>query len=856
MHPEIHAHTPGRQRHPGAHIAFAAFGAFAACAAIPASAQEALPPPQAQAAAAEIDIPAQPLDRALTALARQSGARIVFSTALTEGWAAPAVRGRLTVAQALQRLLASSGLVARQTGEGGGYTVVGTAAAATATAGATLAEVKVTAAAENVGRTEGSGSYAAQAVGKGQVALRDVPRSVSVLTRQQLDDQQITTLDAAVEQLPGVTLAPSTTGYMASSYYTRGFKVTSILVDGSPSSVWNDYDTSSNTGMAKYDNVQLLRGPDAVFSGSGQPSGAMNLVRKKPLAEPHLKYRVSAGSWNNYQGEVDVTGKIAETGNLRGRLVAAYNDRQYFFGGADRQLSTLYGTLAADLGERTELTVGMSHDRNEGSGRDGAPHLPRYATGEPLPVPRGLGYTRWSFTDAHSTNAFASLRHDFGASWIGHLNASRTASSLRTNVSSYNGAVNPRTGTGSYLYEGTWAEGEHKVTAIDGYVTGQFDLLGRRHRLIAGADHRDSDNVTDLYYGTAGRVDINDWRTVNPDALLPRNARGAFDGTMASRTREQGAYANARFELGRGWSTTLGGRYSRIRIQRPGGSTWDSDGQPYIATNQSSGNFIPFYALAYELSPHWSAYFTVARSFEDQSNYYTESGRPLSPTTGRSFELGVKGEHWDGLLQTNLTVYRSRRDNFAVRVSDPSGFDVPGRSCCYSGDGRFLAQGIEAEVSGKLAQGWQVNAGYTYDDNETSYGASDGTRYASYTPKHIFKLASRYDLWGSLAGWTVGGGVRAQSSFFKSGTVSTWNPTGGRDGAGAFDGPAVAYRFTEPGRAVWNLFVEHRLSKSLTLALNINNLFDKRYFSAVGNTAGGNIFGEPRSVGLTLRGQL
>jgi len=413
-------------------------------------------------------------------------------------------------------------------------------------------------------------------------------------------------------------------------------------------------------------NVQLLRGPDAVFLGSGQPSGAMNLVRKKPLAEPHLKYRVSAGSWNNYQGDVDVTGKIAETGNLRGRLVAAYNDRQYFFGGADRQLSTLHG----------------------------------------------------------------------------------------------------------------------------------------------------------------------------------------------SRTREQGAYANARFELGRGWSTTLGGRYSRIRIQRPGGSTWDSDGQPYIATNQSSGNFIPFYALAYELSPHWSAYFTVARSFEDQSNYYTESGRPLSHTTGRSFELGVKGEHWDGLLQTNLTVYRSRRDNFVVRVSDPSGFDVPGRSCCYSGDGRFLAQGIEAEVSGKLAQGWQVNAGYTYDDNETSYGASDGTRYASYTPKHIFKLASRYDLWGSLAGWTVGGGVRAQSSFFKSGTVGTWNPTGGRDGAGAFDGPAVAYRFTEPGRAVWNLFVEHRLSKSLTLALNINNLFDKRYFSAVGNTAGGNIFGEPRSVGLTLRGQL
>lgn len=139
----------------------------------------------------------------------------------------------------------------------------------------------------------------------------------------------------------------------------------------------------------------------------------------------------------------------------------------------------------------------------------------------------------------------------------------------------------------------------------------------------------------------------------------------------------------------------------------------------------------------------------------------------------------------------------------------------------------------------------------------TDYGASQGQRLSTAAPRQIFRAWSRYRLpaaWGDWSRLAVGGGVRAQSSFYAAGTIRTWNPTGGTDGTGAWDGPNTPYSFTEPGRAVWGLFAEYRLDPRWSLTLNVNNVFDKTYFANVGTTASGNRYGEPRNVLLTLRG--
>ena len=807
------------------------------------------------AAEQDYDIVAGTLDSVLNEFSGRAGVLLAFDAGLTSGKTSHGLKGRYSVTSGFVTLLSGSGLQV-QTNTDGSYSLA--PAPATADGVTLMHAVKVEGQMLSEQSTENTLSYTAPAVSVGSKlpqSLREVPRSISVISQQQLQDQRITTLDEVMAQMPGVTSVPGGTGYAATSYYSRGFQITSVMVDGSPAAAWSGQDTSSNTGMSKYDSVQLLRGPDGIFSGNGEPSGSINLVRKQPLDHFQLKYALSAGSWDNYYGELDVTDKLIDSGRIRGRFVAAYNDRQFFYDGADRQIATLYGSIAADLGRATTLTAGLSRDQDRGSGRDSAPGFPRYADGSPIPIPRRQGYTDWSFKDTDSENYFVSLDHAFNESWKLRANVSRSESDFATNVSSYNNATDPLTGTGSYLFQGTWAEGEFSTTAIDAHLSGDFEWLNRTHRVVIGADHRESKNYTPLYYSTAGRADITDWSNTDPNDLLPTNSRGDIDWAWIGATRQQGLYGYADLQIIGALNLVLGGRYSNYQVKNGNGDVSTGMRPPYLTSNDISGIFTPYYALKYAISEHWSTYFAAAESFEDQSTYFTEDDKPLDPTRGRSFELGIKGEHWDGRLNSNLTVYHSRRDQYRVQVSTPpESFDRPGRSCCWSGDGEFLSEGVEVEVSGQILRSWQLNGGYTYDDNETKFGANDGLRVASFTPKHIFRVWTRYDLPGVLSSWTVGGGVKAQSSFFRSGTVRAFNPTGGADGTGAYDGAAVPFQFTEPGRAIWNAFVEHRLPAQMTLALNANNVFDKRYFRSVLNNSGGNIYGEPRNLMLTLRG--
>ncbi|THU05092.1 TonB-dependent siderophore receptor [Lampropedia puyangensis] len=822
-------------------------------AASPVAAQTATP-----AATQRYAIAAGSLESVLTQFLSQSGVLLAADPQLTQGVQSPGLQGSYDVRTALASLLNGTGLQAVPDANGGyALRLLTNTSNASHGSGTALPEVVVTAA--NLGEaTEGSNSYVAQAVAVGNKtaqSLRETPRSISVLTRQQLNDQQIQNVDSALEQMSGVTVIPGS-GLKSSQYYARGHQITNFSVDGSPGASYHANDTTVNAGMAKYDNIQLMRGPDGLFSGSGGPSGTINMVRKRPTDQFRLTGTGSIGRWSNYYGDIDVGGPLNEAGTLRGRFVAAHNDREYFYDGAHRQISTLYGIVEADITPDTVLSFGASFDREGGSGRSTPPGFPRYSNGVPLPVPRSQGYTSWSFADSESKNAFATLEHSFNADWKARVNASHTVSEVNTNSSSYVGSVNPITGLGAQMFPGSWAESDFTTTTGDAYVSGRFNALGRQHQVLVGGDYRHSNGKYWLFSSTATQQPITDWSYVDPNALLPHNSQGN-PGTIASgKTKQIGLYANLKSQIYGPLHAVIGGRYASyeyVSFNRQATEAFNPK-----TTNKSNSIFTPYYALTLDLSDTWTTYFSTSRGYQDQSNYYTADLEPLSPSTSRSYELGIKGELLDGRLNASAAVYRSTRDNYAVRESTATDFDVPGRSCCWRGDGKFLAQGIELDIGGEVAPGWQVSGGYTFDDNKTEYGSADGQRFASYTPKHILRLWTSYQLREQLSGWKIGGGVRAQTNFFRNGTVSTWNPTGGTDGTGAFDGPSETYAFTEPGRAIWSTFVEYRFNRNWTAALNIDNLFDKTYFQSVGDTRNwyndGSFYGEPRNVRFTIRG--
>lgn len=152
---------------------------------------------------------------------------------------------------------------------------------------------------------------------------------------------------------------------------------------------------------------------------------------------------------------------------------------------------------------------------------------------------------------------------------------------------------------------------------------------------------------------------------------------------------------------------------------------------------------------------------------------------------------------------------------------------------------------MDIEISGEIVKGWQILAGYTFNDNETKGG--DG-RFSTITPKHLFKLWSSYELRGILNGLKLGGGVTAQSSNYQEGSARTFNPA-----TGLYDGPSVDYAFTGPGRVLVDLFAQYRLNKHWSANFNANNVFDKTYYETVGTNTRGNFYGRPRNWMVSIR---
>lgn len=824
-----------------------ALGAAAAAPAVPA------PSATPDAHVQRYQIAAGSLDQVLNAFASAAGVLLSTDAALTQARRSGGLLGDYTVPGGFERLLREHGLQAVPDAHG-----VYSLRPLPAGDATTLPAVKVESYLQPDVMTEGSGSYTAARVTAGSKAaqsLREIPRSVSVIGREQLNDQRITTFAEAMAQLPGVTTSfGGGDPHAAPGFHARGYAITNINVNGSPST--NIAASHGMEGMAKYDNIQLLRGPDGLLSGDGQPSAVVNLIRKRPLREFQLNTTVSAGRWSNYLGEIDLTGPLSSGGAVRGRAVVAYNDREYFFDGGDRQLATYFGTVAVDVAPQTVLTFGASLDRNEGRGLEYAAFQPRYVNGDPVPAPRSFGYGRWSFYDRENEEFFASLEHRFSDGWAATVNASRTDFSLRSHANTTTGAVDPVTGLGAKMKRGVFGEASGETTSVDAFIDGRFDALSRSHQLVIGINHQKIESYWAGYDGDPVWADVVDWARDNPDTLFPDDSTFTKPDvpywSTPSETRQKALYATGKFELVSAVHLILGGRYSDYDFRSTYLSAWNGTG---VSSKKEGGtHFTPYYGLVYDFAKHWSAYVTTVESYEDQSNFFTVDRKPLDPTTGRSVELGFKGEHLDGLLNSNLTLYRTERDKFAVRTSTDPDFQSAGQACCYSGDGEFVSQGVEIDVSGQLLPGLQVNLGYTYDDNETRYGANDGKRQASHTPKHMFRAWGRYQFARVLPALALGGGVQTQSDSFRNGTVNTWNPAGGESGTGAWDGPSVPYEFVAPGRAIWSAFGEYRVSPQWTAAVNVNNVFDKHYYARVGNTNEGNVYGEPRNLLVTLRG--
>lgn len=795
-----------------------------ACSAGPGQAQTvAAEPAAAQAEAARsYQIAAGALDEALASFAASAGVSITMPPALVQGRTTPGLQGRHTVREGFARLLAGSGLEAVG-GSGGVYTLRAMPAAATGAAaageGTTLAEVRVTAQAERSGATEGTGSYTQTGPSRTatglNLSLRETPQSVSVMTRQRMDDFKLETLTDVMEQTPGIGVYRQNN---ATDFQARGTSV-NLQTDGMAqvTSGWY-YLTStlySLDDMAEIDRIEVLKGSSGLVVGKGNYGATVNMVRKRPTREFQASVRANAGSWDTYRAQADLSGPLNEAGTLRGRLVASGMDAASFRDHEKSNSKMLYGALEADLTPDTLLNLGLTYRQREARGIGTTQPIQRYTrAGAEVPwMPRSFNTgAPWGGYEQDALNIFGSLEQRLARDWTASLKFSYQDASMDDMFA-------------GFLYDrdranfGRWRNMKNDNWTVNLDVKGSFDLLGRSHELLAGAGisrFRGSVQMPLNAQTLTPLADLGTSFAQGGGALPQPDTGGWIYGDNRFSQKQRYVYAAARFHVADPLQLITGLRVTRYeeRDTTPYWWNWDM---------KENGVFTPYAGLVYEVHPNVSLYASYANIFQPQTAQ-DEQGRTLAPEQGNTYEVGAKGEFFDKRLNAGISHFWMKTKNTA----EESGGLTPGGDTAYRAVSAATRRGWELELSGELARGWQAQGSLVQQNSSLTS--------ASQYPKYQFKLGTTYRFdGGALRGLTVGAATRWQ----------------GRTAVGN-----SAATLAQRGYALLDLMARYQVDKHLSFSLNVNNALDKHYLAGLTNFSAIGLYytwGAPRSVNVGMR---
>ncbi|MGR3993467.1 TonB-dependent siderophore receptor [Pseudomonas sp. 1121_17] len=787
-------------------------------------------PAQEQGAARAFAIGPGSLTEVLGRFASAAGAAISFDGRQTAGLQSPGLNGQFSIGEGFARILAGSGLQAEAQADG---TYVLRAAPATGSAmelGATTINGQVLGA-----TTENSGSYTTGAVtiGKGEHSLKETPQSVTVMTRKLLDDQNLNTIDQVMEKTPGITVYDSTMG--GKYFYSRGFRMSGqYQYDGVPLDMGNLYvqADSFSSDMAYYDRVEVLRGAAGMMKGAGGTAGGVNFVRKRGLAAAHTDVTLSGGSWDNYRGQVDTGGPLNASGTLRGRAVIAQQSRHYFTDDASRKDQVYYGALDFDLGPDTTLGLGIAYEDVDANPCWGG--VPRYRDRSDLKLSRSTCLDpSWNTWRSQRTTVFSDLKHQFNDDWQLKVASVYSKNTQDIKYAFASGAVTPGVDTTGML--GSMYDYDQVDYGLDAYVDGKFAAFGRQHELVFGANASRADK--DDFYSVAFLPQRQN--VFNPDKNIPEPDDSYFidnasrGGPVKSVTKQKGVYSTLRLKLADPLTLVVGGRVSWYSSETD--SEFLNGVAPQYSRSRETGQVTPFAGVLLDLNDNLTAYASYSDIFTPQGNYRDEAGSALKPLVGQSYELGIKGAWFDGRLNSAFNLFRTLQKDQAQ--TDYFSSCPSSDGYCYVNAGKVRAQGFEAEISGEVIERLQLMAGYTYTQTKTldDIDASlNGAAFNSYVPRHVLRMWGEYALGGALERFTVGAGVNAQSDNFRL-------------------SPASGEKITQAGYAVWNGRIGYRIDDTWSLALNANNLFDKRYYATIGTEAFGNYYGEPRNFMASVK---
>ena len=647
------------------------------------------------------------------------------------------------------------------------------------------------------------------------LTLRQTPQSISIIDRTFIDSFGLDTVADVMQFAPGIQAQQAETDRFF--FRARGRDVTNFQFDGVPIA-YNSFFSEALADSVIFERVEIVRGATGLLTGAGEPSAAINLIRKRPKAEDGGYASVGIGSWSNYRFEADHSQTVTEDGNVKARVAMAYEEGESYVDLSEKENAQIYAVVTADLTTQTRLTVGADYsERNPKGSMWGA--LPLfYSDGtqaDDLPVSTTTA-SLWNRWDRESTNVFAQFEHAFDNGWDVQLDVEHREGEMDGYLLFFPGFPDKDTGMGLNPSP-THYVSDREQTSFRLLASGPFELLGREHQLTAGGLYAEQDIVA-TSFGTTDTIVVPSLFEWGNGVPRPDFSDTPKYGTTESIT-QKGVYAAAQFSVTDELTAILGNRITTYETE--------SGGPPWATSDyKNSGVNTPYLGLVYDVTDIISTYASYTEIFQPQQARDVNN-ELIGPVEGSNAELGVKGDFFNEALTASFAVYKVKEDNLAI--NDPDNTDpLPGTTVFPSiGVDGAESEGYELELNGKPND--SLNIFFSYTHNEST--DRDGSNFAPYLPEDMVKASVLYMATDAL----------------KFGVNANWQSEISNPGAGP-----NGETFNQDSYSVVNAMANYQVGKNLDLSLNVNNLFDEKYYSSIDFYNQG-FFGAERNVELSLK---
>lgn len=633
-------------------------------------------------------------------------------------------------------------------------------------------------------------------------SLKETPQSISVITRQELDDFRILSVNDALSYATGIKVEQFETD--RTEYTARGLNITSFQIDDLNSPISFSGTNYGDLDVAVYDRIEVLRGANGLIAGTGNPSATINFVRKRATKDFQAKVDVSAGTWDNRRLDADVSSALNADGSVRGRLVGAYQDRNSYLDRYRTERNVVYGVIEADLSDSTSVAIGHTYQKNDSSGNNfgSLPLLYTDGTKRHYKVSDSTA-TDWAYMKVDTNVSFAELTHYFNNDWKvkGQLTHKDTESEGRYNY--IDGFEDSVTGLGtykSYPYIYSFATKDH---VADIYANGPFELAGRKHELVVGATWSKSymkeySRIGDTL-GNVSVVSFDDLGNFPMPNFGPKSKSSDYQSTTTN------LYTAAKLNPTDALNITLGGSLLSYELE---GVAYGTD---QIA--KENKQFTPYVGAVYDLNDTHSVYASYAGIYRPQ----VERGanfKILAPLKGKNYEAGIKSEWLNKKLNSAFALFRTEQENQAQFIQTAV---VDGNTInTYEGI-QATTKGYEFDVSGEATDNLNINAGYT---RLMSVKNDQDQNVNPFVPRHLVHVTTVYKV--------------PQIQNLKVGASLNWQSDTHVD--------IGAVRYEQESYATLNLMASYKIDKNWSAALNLYNIADQKYLSSMRYAYAGQAF--------------